>query len=366
MKRGCPWVFRCASTLACVATVLPLFKGSQWWLRVFDFPRVQVAMLATFAASLGFACRSRLGKGDHVMLHAAEAAAAAQLLHVLKYTPAFPKQVIRSRAERIGNALSILTANVRTRNRNVEPLLKAIKERGPDLVLLVEPDRWWLDQLKPLHDDYPFRVLRPLDNTYGMLLFSRLELIEPEVRFLVQEDVPSIRTRVRLPNGEQVWFYGVHPRPPVRGNTRGDLEFEGAKPRDAELIVVATEVGQLKQPVVVAGDFNDVAWSHTTRRFQRLGRLLDPRVGRGLYNTFHAHNRLFRFPLDHLFMSEHFSLVEFRRESSIGSDHFPISAELQLDSGAEQLQEPPAPAAGDLEEARETVAEAKEVEATRS
>lgn len=367
MKRGSPWVFRCASSLACVATALPAFKSSQWWVRVFDFPRVQVAILAAFAAGLGAACRPRLGGADRVLLYAAEAAVALQLLHVLKYTPAFPKQVVRSQpAGQSKSALRIFTANVRTRNRRPGLLLRAIEARNPDVVLLVEPDQWWLDQLGSLNRTFPFRVMQPQDNTYGMLLYSKLDLVEPEVRFLIQEDVPSIRTRLRLRNGQEVWFYGVHPRPPVRGNTTGELEFEGSKPRDAELIVVATELRELDEPVVVAGDFNDVAWSHTTRRFQRLGKLLDPRVGRGLYNTFHAHNRLFRFPLDHLFMSEHFSLVDFRREEWIGSDHFPISAELQLDRGAEQVQEPPAADHDDFEEAHQTIQAAREHEAARS
>ncbi len=35
------------------------------------------------------------------------------------------------------------------------------------------------------------RMLHPLDNTYGLALFSRLELVHPELRFLLREDIPS-------------------------------------------------------------------------------------------------------------------------------------------------------------------------------
>jgi endonuclease/exonuclease/phosphatase (EEP) superfamily protein YafD len=77
-------------------------------------------------------------------------------------------------------------------------------------------------------------------------------------------------------------------------------------------------------PVIVAGDLNDVAWSRTTHLFQRTGGLLDPRVGRGFFNTFDTRSRLTRVPLDHVFASRHFLLVELRRLPDIGSDHFPI------------------------------------------
>jgi len=69
--------------------------------------------------------------------------------------------------------------------------------------------------------------------------------------------------------------------------------------------------------------------------------LVDPRIGRGRYCTFHADYKLLRWPLDHLFHSKDFCLVNLKVLPSIGSDHFPIYAKLQLSSLAEQLQEAP-------------------------
>jgi hypothetical protein len=107
--------------------------------------------------------------------------------------------------------------------------------------------------------------------------------------------------------------------------------------------VIAREVKARGGPAIVAGDFNDVAWSHTSRLMQRTGGLLDPRVGRGLYNTFDATLPLLRYPLDHIFHTEHFTLAELRRLPFIGSDHFPMSATLCYEPQAIQPQGVPTP-----------------------
>jgi hypothetical protein len=56
-------------------------------------------------------------------------------------------------------------------------------------------------------------------------------------------------------------------------------------------------------------------------------------------NTFHADYRLLRWSLDHIFHSTDFGLVEMKRLSHIGSDHFPIYVVLQTGRIFEQQQE---------------------------
>ncbi|MBX3268572.1 MAG: endonuclease, partial [Acidobacteria bacterium] len=88
--------------------------------------------------------------------------------------------------------------------------------------------------------------------------------------------------------------------------------------------------------------------------------LLDPRIGRGFFHTFHATIPLLKFPLDHLFHSNHFRLVDFRCLERFGSDHLPVFIKLSLEHDAKHVQEEPEPTNGEAAEAEETIAFAEE------
>jgi endonuclease/exonuclease/phosphatase (EEP) superfamily protein YafD len=120
----------------------------------------------------------------------------------------------------------------------------------------------------------PYSVKCPLDNLYGIHVFSRLPLAEQEICYLVQKNVPSIHATVELPTGDKVRVHFLHPAPP------SPTENTKSAQRDAELLVVARSVTESNQPVIVTGDLNDVAWSATTRLFRKMSGLLGPRVGR--------------------------------------------------------------------------------------
>ncbi len=74
-----------------------------------------------------------------------------------------------------------------------------------------------------------------------MAIYSRFELIAPEVLFRMAPGIPSIRTGVRLPGGAEVELCAVHPRPPGL-EPPGAEERQSSAPRDAELILVAREI----------------------------------------------------------------------------------------------------------------------------
>lgn len=250
------------------------------------------------------------------------------------------------------NTIKLLIANVFMENTHCPEVCDLTEQYKPDAVLILEGDEKWHKELHKIEKEYPYQKLIPLNNTYGMLFYSRLPMRTTKERYLIQDDIPSIYTQLQLPSGQWLHFYGVHPMPP------SPTEHYRSTERDAELLLVGREARMQKGPVIVAGDLNDVAWSHTTRLFSRISGLLDPRIGRGLFSTFHAHYFFLRWPLDHVFVSHHFALNGIWRLPNCGSDHFPILVSLTYAPSPERVDDIPEPEQEDIEEMHEKITEA--------
>jgi endonuclease/exonuclease/phosphatase (EEP) superfamily protein YafD len=343
-----------AGAVAALATALSLTRFKVWWVRIWDFPRLQVAILGLVALMLWVATAPWATWPRVLFTGGLAAAVGYQWAMVWRYTRLAPHEVQWSSGDAPERQLSLVVSNVLQTNREADRLLGIVRAADADLVLCVETDDWWRARLDALAETHPHTVRCALPNTYGMLLYSRLPLEEASIDFLVQPDIPSIQAKVRLRNGHQVWLHCVHPRPPAPGESDESVE------RDAELLLVGKRVRETPLPVVVCGDLNDVAWSRTTRLFQKVSRLVDPRKGRGFFSTFHARYPGFRYPLDHVFHSDDFRLVELRRLPYVGSDHFPVYAALSYEPQAADEQSAPTADGGDVGEAQATIAEGRQ------
>jgi endonuclease/exonuclease/phosphatase (EEP) superfamily protein YafD len=338
--------------LMIAATALPLIRKDAWWIRMFDFPRAQIVIVCAVVLLLYLVSGRGFTGAEPVFLAGLSASLAYQGYMMYPYFPFARKQVQASRNATRESTLSLLTANVLMKNRRADSLRRIIEDADPDVILAVETDDWWQQQLRDLERTHPFTVLQPQGNTYGMLLYSRLELVDAEVKFLIQDDIPSIHAKVRLPCGQLVGLHCLHPRPPF------PTEDENSTERDAELLLVGTRLVSKEHPVIVMGDLNDVAWSRTNYLFQKSSGLLDPRVGRGFFNTFHAKVPFLRFPLDHFFHSNHFRLIRFKRLPFFGSDHFPVFISLSYEPDAEAVQPRPEAGSDEMERADRKIEEA--------
>ena len=343
------WFFTAFLALGSLAALSRLHVGI---IRSFDFPRIQVFWLGCILSGIAYFLLE--GATRWWTLALLVGLSALQAIFILKFTPIWPRQSCDADAQALAdtdNHVSVLAANVKKSNREYDKLISYVKAEDPDIAIAVEVDDEWIDALHPLRDAYPHWIEIPKDNGYGICMMSKLDVSDHSVQCHITDDVPSITAKVVLRSGDVFRLYVVHPEPPIPTH-----DTEG---RDSEISHVGLIARDDPLPAVVTGDLNDVAWSTTTRQFQRLSRLLDPRVGRGFFNTFHAHYPMFRWPLDHLFHDQRFRLVSMERGPNIASDHFPVMFRLALTrkpEGEDQIEEAED---GEEEEAKEMIASEK-------
>lgn len=303
-------------------TALPFIQTNAWWIRVLDFPRLQIAVFCLVALLLLFWYLDLRKFANQILISLVASAFLYQCSLVIQFTPLYPVEAQASSNEKKVNSFTILHSNVKMSNRKAEPILNLVERFQPDILSINEPDEWWEKQLAPLEKIYPYSIKKTLPNAYGMILYTKFPLKNIEINFLVVDEVPSFYAKVVLPSGKTFNLHCVHPEPPRPGSSTYE--------RDKELFIVGRRIKREQAPSIVVGDLNDVAWSRTTKKFKEYSGMLDPRKGRGLYNTFNANWPLLRYPLDHIFYTSHFQLNGLEKLSDIGSDHFPMFIELSL------------------------------------
>lgn len=331
MKTGRQLLFYLLMVLSILLIVISLlsliYDLSFWYSKILDFPRLQYFVLGVlFLFFLVLLNR----KWDFPSLLLPFGLIAVLVIHgSFIYPYLFGEKSVpdhQGGLTETEDIFDIIIANVLVTNRESTSFLEIVKQRNPDILLIMEVDDWWTHELQVLKDDYPYYLEYPLDNAYGMALYSRLPMTREEIKFLKHEDVPSFHTEMKLPSGNSFSFRGVHPVAPVPSERYPDNIDE----KEVALLKIGKLVAGDALPNLVTGDFNDVSWSYTSRMFGKKGNLKNVRIGRGLYNSYNAKSLVFRWPLDHFFVTAEFALVELERLPKFGSDHFPMYARFVL------------------------------------
>lgn len=341
-------------TLACISVVglfLPIFRKSYWWIRIFDYPKIHSVVLSILSMVL---IVTSFGTTHPVTISVSLVLIGGLAYHlpkIYKYTPFASVNAERFKKEPGTNCFRIIQSNIRMDNRDVFSVKQMIKDHSPDILLLVETNKWWVDQLSELDSVYKYSLKAPLENTYGMILYSKLPIENTEINYLVKDDIPSLYTEVVLRNKCIFNLHCLHPEPPRPGSDTYE--------RDAELLIVGKRIRNKSVPAIVVGDLNDVAWSYTSELFQRYSELIDPREGRGFFNTYNAFIPLFRYPLDHFFYSKQFGLIKLEKLKAIGSDHFPMLMDICLEEQVDHSENQEPVDEEDKQEVHEKIQEGK-------
>jgi endonuclease/exonuclease/phosphatase (EEP) superfamily protein YafD len=118
-----------------IFTAAPLLRSDAWWIRIFDFPRLQIAALLGLTL-LSYAALRYFGRfrtWEYALAAIVGFALVWQLIFIAPYTVFYPKQMSVSRAEDDSNRISLLIYNALHDNREVAVLRDLIHDNDPDI-----------------------------------------------------------------------------------------------------------------------------------------------------------------------------------------------------------------------------------------
>ena len=250
--------------------------------------------------------------------------AAALGLALVNLVVILPRLIPLAHAASNGSGYRLLLSNVLKRNRSYHKLLDLVGSQQPDLVVLIEPDRAWLEGLAGLRPDYPYWYSDPRKDAYGIAVLSRQPFDSAEVIHLGSAGVPTVLVRLRLINDHNrlLTVIATHPPPPkgARHTAR----------RNDQLRALAKFVCQQRGAVLLCGDLNLSPWSPHFLDLLRDSRLADSGRGFGIQPTWPAENFWLRTPIDHCLVSPQIMVRRRWLGPPVGSDHLPVILDFSL------------------------------------
>ncbi|MDD9900546.1 MAG: endonuclease/exonuclease/phosphatase family protein [Alphaproteobacteria bacterium] len=203
------------------------------------------------------------------------------------------------------NSISVLTANVLTRNRNHHAVLSMVQEHDPDIFVAIETNETWHKKLAPLHTLYPYRLLHPRPDNFGMAIYAK----EPFAKELMTTEISHLPL-IKL-SFKTFTLLAAHPLPPVSQKYAASL--------NAYMHAIRQHTQNERKPLIVAGDLNTTLWSDNIRPLLETG-LQPTNIWGWTWPTFMP---LLALQIDHIFVKD-MAVHSFDRLDRIGSDHFPI------------------------------------------
>jgi len=310
-----------------VISSLHYFPYQHWVFRSLEFAKIQLTCIQLIALLVLIYFFSALTFLSIILGLVLVSVFIHNLIILVPYTKLFPRESKALKSS--GKPISFLAVNVYQYNDQYHLLINLIKELKPDILLTIESNKKWEKALEQVEHYFRNSKKIPQDNTYGMHFYTTLGTDSIKVNYFVADDLPTIEANLLTSKGKKFKFFGVHPPPP------SPTEEETSKERDGDILALGKKIQAIKDPCLVVGDFNNVAWSRSSKLFKKSTQLLDPRIGRGFISTFHAKYLFFRFPIDLVFHNNSIYIQSLRTEKHINSDHFPIYGEFVLNAEIE-------------------------------
>ncbi len=227
------------------------------------------------------------------------------------------KATITSRQEK---TLRAVLVNVNHNNQAYGVVNEFIRSTDADLIVLLEVNDAWLENVEPLIENYPYNKFRAGDHG-GIALLSRIPFLHAAIRTMGGVGLPSIIARFSI-DGERLTLIGTHPYSPVSRRR--------AESRDQQLTEVAKFISYQADPILLLGDLNTSPWSPIFKDFLRGAGLRDSREGFGLQPSWPTWFPPAWIPIDHVLVSSNVTVYDRKIERDIGSDHYPVIVDFSV------------------------------------
>ncbi|MEG4225211.1 endonuclease/exonuclease/phosphatase family protein [Microcoleus sp. N9_B2] len=219
-----------------------------------------------------------------------------------------------------GQNLRILHSNVLRSNRRYSEVISLVKAEQPDIAVFVELNSSWARELSVLREIFPYSSTQQESERFGSAIYSKLPLNNSSVRAFSNQR-KSLLVDVKF-QGKIISLILSHPTVPIKQQSFID--------RNQQLAAIGEYAAQVKNPLIVVGDFNTTMWSPFYKNMVKTGNLRNARSGFGILPTWPTFMPLAYIPIDHFLVSKEIGVLKIRTGRNVGSDHLPLITDLVI------------------------------------
>jgi endonuclease/exonuclease/phosphatase (EEP) superfamily protein YafD len=217
-----------------------------------------------------------------------------------------------------GNSeLRILHFNLLVDNKNIEEVISLAQQHNPSVISFQEASLLWARELKKGLPNYHF-VCHELDSPFGICVATTMIPLAEEVFFVQNSNIPSLMLELEIQKNPVTLIF-THPKPPFTQQF-----FEARNSHFEKLVPLLKDKGNL----IVVGDLNITQWSPIYLRFVQSLNLQNTLSG--FQNTWPTKAPIPFLQLDHILVSEQLGILQSEVLGDIGSDHFPVVADIEF------------------------------------
>lgn len=211
------------------------------------------------------------------------------------------------------DVITVVSANVHTSNDAYDKAIEVLTRDDPDIIALTEVDMRWLAALDRIEPFYPYKIVFPRSDNFGMAVFSKLPF----------QGVLDPFGPYGLPIGKLEFgafrMAVVHPIVPMSQAYMRDNR--------AYIQAVGNFAKGTEKPIVIVGDVNSTVFSSAMRPLLTDGL---QKVGSGLLSyTWPTFLPVLGLQLDPV-LARGIPAARAQIMDGIGSDHYPVQARFAL------------------------------------